>query len=656
MKNQYNNIQISNIGNQIDTTQKTIAILGPPQSGKSTIFRLLTDFKSHGYDATFEVTEAETKIKNKKIIIVDLPGIQSLSSSQFSEKIAINYLLKNKIDLIINMIDSTNLVRGLKLTTELLDLGIPVIICLNFQDEAQKRGIIINEEILSNELGCPTISLTARSGNRMKELVNLIEKFFDSNCSIPKPFQYTQNIERYINSLEKLILKANIKLYYNPRFYAVKTIEDPTYIPELSQPQTNKIINEIEDKISQELNQEPFEFISHIRHIYATELANNVIRISKNKVPFQDRMDTLISHPIFGYIAFIAVLLLFFVCIFLVGNFLASLIDPILARIGSTFAPLEKSSPFLWASINGAYQGILGALGIVLPYFLPLVLFTSLLEETGYMSRVVLLIDGLMHKIGLHGKSILPFMLGMGCSVPALYATRMLENPRDRVITAILIPFIPCSARLTVIFALSAALTGPFWAVIILLYIILLVGIIGKILSVIMPGSSGLIMEIVPLKFPSFKNSLIKTWIKIKDFLGDALIFLILGGIVLGWVEYFNISSIFDTAFSPIISGLLDLPEKIGSTLVFGFLRKELILVMTYQTLGVSTLSNLPMTITQVVVFIVFVCLYFPCLSTFIVLWKEFKWKIAISSALFSLLIATISSFIFKIILNLIYI
>jgi ferrous iron transport protein B len=232
----------------------------------------------------------------------------------------------------------------------------------------------------------------------------------------------------------------------------------------------------------------------------------------------------------------------------------------------------------------------------------------------------------------------------------------MLENPRDRVITAILIPFIPCSARLTVIFALSAALTGPFWAVIILLYIILLVGIIGKILSVIMPGSSGLIMEIVPLKFPSFKNSLIKTWIKIKDFLGDALIFLILGGIVLGWVEYFNISSIFDTVFSPIISGLLDLPEKIGSTLVFGFLRKELILVMTYQTLGVSTLSNLPMTITQVVVFIVFVCLYFPCLSTFIVLWKEFKWKIAISSALFSLLIATISSFIFKIILNLIYI
>ena len=332
------------------------------------------------------------------------------------------------------------------------------------------------------------------------------------------------------------------------------------------------------------------------------------------------------------------------------------MIDPVLASLGQTFAPLQNTSPFLWFSINGAYQGILGAIGIVLPYFLPLVLLTSLLEETGYMSRLVLLIDGLMHKIGLHGKSIIPFMLGMGCSVPALYATRMLENPRDRIITAILIPFIPCSARLTVIFALAAAFTGPFWAVIIFAYIMLIIGSMGKVLSRVMPDTSGLMMEIVPLKFPSFKNSIIKTWLKVKNFLGDALLFLILGGIVLGWVEYFNIASIFDAMFSPIISGLLNLPEQLGSTLVFGFLRKELVLVMTYQALGVSSLSSIPMTISQVVVFIIFVCLYFPCLSTFIVLWKEFKWKVAISSAVFSLLLATVSGFIFKIVLSLIYV
>ncbi|HPD33308.1 MAG TPA: FeoB small GTPase domain-containing protein, partial [Candidatus Kapabacteria bacterium] len=325
MKNQYNNLQIHNISNRSDTFGKTIAIIGPPQSGKSTIFRLLTDMKSHGYDATFEVTEAETKIKNKKIKIVDLPGIQSLSSSQFSEKIAINYLLNNKIDLIINIIDSTNLVRGLKLTVELLDLGIPVIICLNFQDEAQKRGIIINKTILSKELGCLTISLTARSGNGIQELVNLIENSLELSPPYAKPFQYSQDIEQHIRELEQVITETNINVYYNPRFYAIKAIENPTNIPKFSHPQINKIINELEDKITQQLNQEPFEFISQIRHSYATELANNVIHISKNKIPFQDRMDALISHPIIGYIVFFAVLLLFFVCIFFVGNFLASL-------------------------------------------------------------------------------------------------------------------------------------------------------------------------------------------------------------------------------------------------------------------------------------------------------------------------------------------
>lgn len=656
MNNHNTNINQIHSATEIITRDKTVALVGMPQSGKSTLFRLLTDMKSHGYDATFEIVAAETKVKNEKIQIVDLPGIQSLSSSQFSEKIAINFILNNKIDLIINMIDATNLSRGLKLTVELLDLGIPMVLVLNFQDEAQKRGININEQYLANELGCSVISMQARSGKGINELVDLIYHSINTSIPLPKPYLYNHKIEQHIIALEETIEKTNIKINTNPRFYAVKAIENPTFIPEFSLDPIHQKISEIEDNIAQQLNQEPFELISYFRHNYANELANNALGISKEKIPFQDRMDALISHPILGYGVLLFVLLLFFMCIFYVGNFLASLIEPSLAAFGQTFAPLQESSPFLWFSINGAYQGVVGAIGIVLPYFIPLVLLTSLLEETGYMSRLVLLIDGLMHKIGLHGKSIIPFMLGMGCSVPALYATRMLENPRDRVITAILIPFIPCSARLTVVFALAAAFTGPFWAVIIFAYIMLIIGSMGKVLSRVMPDTSGLIMEIVPLKFPSLKNSLIKTWLKIKNFLGDALLFLILGGIVLGWVEYFNIASVFDTLFSPIISGLLSLPEKLGSTLVFGFLRKELVLVMTYQTLGVSTLSSLPMTISQVVVFIIFVCLYFPCLSTFIVLWKEFKWKIAVSSAVFSLLLATVSAFIFKIILSFIYV
>ena len=656
MKSQ--NYNINNNVSATDTIQqeKTVAIVGMPQSGKSTLFRLLTDIKSHGYDATFEIIAASTKIKNRKIQIVDLPGIQSFASDQFSEKIAINFIINNKIDLIVNMVDSTNLARGLKLTVELLDLGIPMIIVLNFQDESLHRGIKINDKLLSKNLGCKVIQMQARAGKGINDIAQTIDQMLNAPHTAPKFIKYNQNIEQQIAILEGAIKENNIKIIANPRFYAFKAMENPTFIPEFSSYSIQSKIADIEKSIIQELNQDPYELISHYRHNLANEIANDVTEIRSDRIPFQDKADALISHPILGYGILILVLGSFFLCIFLVGNSLSKLLEIPLLALGQTFAPLQKSSPFLWFSINGAYQGINGAIGIVLPYFLPLVLLTSIMEETGYMSRLVLLTDELMHKIGLHGKSIIPLMLGIGCSVPALYATRMLENRRDRIITAILIPFIPCSARLTVIFALAAAFTGPFWAAIIFLYIMLIIGLMGKVFSRVMPDDSGLTMQIVPLKFPSLKNLLIKTWLKIRNFLGDALVFLILGGIVLGWVEYFNVSSIFDTMFSPIISGLLDLPEKLGSTLVFGFFRKELVLVMTYQALGVSTLSNLPMTVSQVVIFVIFVCLYFPCLSTFIVLWKEFKWKVAISSAVFSLLLATFSAYLFKIVLSFIYV
>jgi ferrous iron transport protein B len=298
-------------------------------------------------------------------------------------------------------------------------------------------------------------------------------------------------------------------------------------------------------------------------------------------------------------------------------------------------------------------MGIIGAVGIVLPYFLPLVFLNSILEETGYMSRLVLLIDNLMHKVGLHGKSIIPFILGLGCSVPAIYATRMMANRRDRIISAILIPFIPCSARLTVIFALSAAFTGPFWVIVIFLYIILIISISSIFLSKLLPESTGLLMEIIPLKAPSIKISFLKTWSKVKEFLGEALLFLVLGGILLGWIEYFHISQIIDTIFSPIVNTILGLPKELGSTLLFGFFRKELILVMANQSLNISSIHELPLSLPQVMTFIIFVSLYFPCLSTFIVLLKEFKSKITLISSSASIIIALFSALFFRFILNL---
>jgi ferrous iron transport protein B len=186
----------------------------------------------------------------------------------------------------------------------------------------------------------------------------------------------------------------------------------------------------------------------------------------RHKRPFSEKLDDVLLDPVFGYFFLAVFLFLYFFTVFEVGSFFAALIEIPLEALAGTFAPLHDSQPFLWNTLNGAYMGLAGIAGIVLPYFLPLVFLSSLLEESGYMARIAFLADGIFHKIGLHGKSAVPFILGFGCSVPAIYASRMIERRRDRIVTGLLIPFIPCSARIAVIFSLAAAFAGPVWAIV----------------------------------------------------------------------------------------------------------------------------------------------------------------------------------------------
>lgn len=636
---------------------KKIALVGFPSSGKSSIFRLLTDFKGDSaFESTYDVKSYQARIKNQNFTIFDLPGIHSLNSTQLTEQIAINILLNKEIDVIINVIDSTLLARGLKLTIELIELGLPIILVVNFADELKQRGIELNQIKMKQLLKIPVVLMNARSGKGFNELVDNLIQIPNKENYKPTIFNYTSHIEKYVSELTELLKDTNCKMNGNPRFYAIKTLEDINFLPEQLKIKVENKVNFIQEKVFEDHKLSLFETISYERHHIAMKIAEEVSPFSKNKkIPIQDTFDSFLSHPIWGYFSLIALLIIFFITIFYIGTILSSLFEPPLQNLAKLFEPLKTSNSFLWYTINGAYQGLLGALGIVLPYFLPLVFLTSILEETGYMSRIVLLIDNLMHKVGLHGKSVIPFIIGVGCSVPALYSTRLLENRRDRIITAILVPFIPCSARITVIFALSAAFAGPIWAVIIFIYIFIIIALGSSILNKILPPSSGLMMEITPLRIPSVKLALQKTGAKVSEFLGEALLFLVLGGIVLGWVEYFNISHYIDIVFSPIVHSVMNLPEQLGSTLIFGFLRKELILVMANQAMEVNTLSQLPLNIAQVVTFIVFVSLYFPCLSTFIVLLKEYKLKITLISAIASILLAIFSAILFRILLNLIY-
>jgi len=319
-----------------------------------------------------------------------------------------------------------------------------------------------------------------------------------------------------------------------------------------------------------------------------------------------------------------------------------------LAKIPPLILPLQNFSGFLWLTADGLFQGLAGSLGIVLPYFLPLIFLNSLFEDTGYLSRIAFLLDGLLHRIGLHGKSVAAFILGFGCTAPALYATRILENKRDRLLSALLLPFIPCSARNAVIFALTAAFAGPVWALVIYLYVLLVIAATGKIISLFLAKPGGLIMEIPDLKSPSWGGAMVKTGQKLKEFTIQVIPLLLLGSVAMAWLGYLRIGPLINAFFSPLLKGLLGLPAQLGTTLVFGFFRKELIIVMASQALGVSSLTLLPLTLSQTVVFVVFVTLYFPCFATFVVMWKEFGWKTVSASAFLSVAVAAVSAYLFK--------
>jgi ferrous iron transport protein B len=528
-----------------------------------------------------------------------------------------------------------------------------MVIALNMQDEANRYGVRIDNQKLKEILKIPVIPTIALFGKGVKELIETCDQVISSGYPKPEFLKFTLHIEKSICEIQEDLKESHIPNKIDPRFYAIKLIENPQFVAKSLESLDRKKSELATEKIQIEHNTDGFEVIAYERHHHAMKITHLVSEIKQKKAqPFAEKLDSVLLHPFWGYFFLLLFFVVYFVVIFQVGNFISGLIEPPMQLLPPLYAPLKLFSPFLWFTFDGLFQGIAGALGIVLPYFLPLLILTSLFEDTGYMSRIAFLLDGFFHRIGLHGKSVAPFIMGFGCTVPALYATRIIENERDRLITGILINFIPCSARLTVIFAISSAFTGPFWTAFIFFFVLLIIAINGKILSYFFTKPTGLILEIPNLKLPSINSTIKKTQFKVKEFLKVAVPYLILGSIVLGWFEYFGASKIINYFFSPLITNVLGLPEQLGSTLIFGFLRKELLIVMASQAMGVQTFTQIGLTTVQALVFTIFIILYIPCVSTIAVFWKEFGPKTVLLTIIFSISIATLCGFLFKIILN----
>jgi ferrous iron transport protein B len=625
-----------------------IVLVGQPNCGKSTIFNNVAGYKaitSNFPGKTVTYTLSKMTFQGITSEIVDLPGTYSLTSFDLAELEARKYLLREKNDVIINVIDASLLGRGLELTLQLLELNLPIMICLNMIDEAETKGVIIDTDKLSRLLGVPVVTAIAYKGWGLNRLFETAYKM--GQKPVKSEFQpFSKDVEQVIKDLSEHIKKVDYAKKFNVtnRFLATKLLEnDQHFIDEIKASDKDfiKIVQDYQLQLEECRDRSSDEIISSERHHLSMQLYESVVKLSKPKREFRNYLDSVLMHPFFGYVSLIVILYLFFNFVFYVG----ALFEEPLLDFFYQFLPYAErvlgADTLPYHIVNGVIQGLAGGIAIVLPFLFPFLLGLAFLEDTGYLPRVAYLMDSFLHRIGLHGKAIIPLILGYGCTVPAVMATRILESERDRFITSILTTMIPCAARITIIFGLVAFYLGPKAAIFVFTFNIVVVAIAGKILSNIMPEiTPGMILEIPAYHVPSIKILLSKVWLRMKEFIVIAWPLLIVGSVVLSLLKHWHLEALINQLISP-VTLLLGLPVAVGVTLIFGVLRKELSMVMLVQALGVTNISTV-MSATQIMTFTIFVLFYVPCVATIAVLIKEIGSKRTLFTIIFTFLIALV--------------
>lgn len=631
---------------------KSIALIGQPNCGKSTFFNSVAGYKAISGNfpgVTVKYQKSKVRILGEIYNIIDLPGSYSLTAKDLSERETRRYLMDGKVDLIINIVDASVLGRSLELTMELLELKLPMVLAVNMIDVVERKGEILDLEKLSAILNIPVYPIVASKGKGVKDLLYGSIKCLNENdlCKGIQP-KYNKPLELAASEIEKILTKTDVNDNVPKRFYSLKLLEEDEEISKLVYGLSHPIRDnfyEIKEKLEDELGDSSFDIINKERHGLSLSIYEKILTFSEEKISLDDRLDRFLMSPVFGYILAFLVFYGFFYLIFDLGapveNFLITYLD------SANIVIKEYMGNSLGGQILiGLIQGLGGGIAIVVPYLLPFLIGLAFLEDSGYMSRIAFLADIFMHRIGLHGKSVFPFIMGYGCSVPAVMSTRNLNSTRERLVTSILVTMIPCSARTTVIFALVGYFVGPFAAISLYVINLLVIGVVGKILLLYYPElTPGMILEIPNYNLPTLKNMWLKTWIRLKDFIYVALPVMMLSSGILSILEFYNLSSVINTLLSPVTIWVLGLPKEVGTTLIFGVFRKELTLVMLYQALG-TTLKGLNsvMTYPQMFVFSVFVMFYVPCIATLSALWKEIGRKGVVITVLVTTVVALLVS------------
>jgi ferrous iron transport protein B len=629
-----------------------VALTGQPNVGKTTLFNSLTGMRQeigNWPGVTVEKKEGILKYKNEEFNVVDLPGIYSLMSNSIDQKIARDFLLENEDAIIVNIIDTPNINRNLYLTLQLIELGKAPILCLNLIDEAEKYGIAVDEKELSKKLGLPVIKI---SGRYNVGIDNLKEKIYKYNFEKPKPNEITYSeiledgIEKIVKKIEECNLNLNEKFESVPkRWLAISLLEgDPEVLDEFKdKTELLSYLKCIKHNIENKIKHDVESYIVEQRYKKSDEILKDIMTESN----LYEDIDTIILHPIYGFVIFGIVMYLMYSFVFGVGGFFSEYVALFFEYVGN----------YLTSTLPNAYSGIIvdGALsgvGGVLEFFpqIVLIMFSlAILEDCGYLSRVAALMHDIMSKIGLGGKAFIPFIISFGCNVPGLMATRFMSNHKERLITLLVAPLIPCSARFVVIGFIASAFF-PQYATLFTLGILgivfVLLGMVSYLLGKLIKGETeDFIFELPPYRTPDWNNILKITWERSKEFLKKAGTVIVAGSLAFYWLlNYPSMDNSYAIAIGKILEHItlwMGIDWRGAISLLFGIIAKELV-VSTMNIVYSGDISS-SLTPLKAFVFTLVSVLYIPCLATVAAQYMETKsLKWTLFAVVYNLSLATV--------------
>ncbi len=658
---------------RIKEHELNVVFVGNPNCGKTSLFNIASG--AHERVGNYSGVTVDAKVghfdfEGYHFNLVDLPGTYSLSTYTPEELYVRKYIIEKHPDIIINVIDASNLERNLYLTTQLIDMDVPMIIALNMFDELRESGNQLDIDQLGILLGAPIVPTIGKTGEGVKELFHQIIQIAEGKQKTARHIHINHGVllEEKIARVEALIrMNPEPHHNYSARFLAIKLLENDRQVEDIVRKLENcaDILAErdvCQKEIQQEIDEDSESAITDAKYGYVQGAMKETFqKIYKYKRLMTKRIDAVVTHQVWGYPIFLLLMYLMFFCTFNIGQYPMDWIDAGVEWLGEWVGAWMPDGPLKDLIVDGIISGVGGVI-VFLPNIMILYAFISWMEDSGYMARAAFIMDKIMHRMGLHGKSFIPMIMGFGCNIPAIMATRTIEDRKSRLITMLIVPLMSCSARLPVYIIIIGAFFPKNQALI--LFSLYLIGIVfsiimAKLISrVFVKGeSTPFVMELPPYRMPSAKSVWRHTWEKGKQYLKKMGTTILVASIVVWALSYFphhaeateeqqmELSYIGQIGkfIEPVIQPC-GLAWKEGVALIAGVGAKEIV-ASTMAVLYHGDITTSGMTPLIAFSFMLFVLLYFPCIPTCIGIKNESgKWKWAGFTILYTTLLAWLTS------------